>query len=71
MATRFFSTKEVAAQIGVSRQTLYTWIESDLIDAPAASRPGARLWTKADIAKAAKAKGKLRRGPKRKKLAER
>jgi len=62
----FFSTKQVAAKIGISRQTLYSWIESGIIDAPAVIRPGVRLWTEDDIANAAKAKGKLRRGPKRK-----
>jgi excisionase family DNA binding protein len=64
---RFFTTAEAAAKIGVSRQTLYSWIESALINAPKAIPVGGafiRLWTKADIDLAAKAKGKLKRGPK-------
>jgi excisionase family DNA binding protein len=70
---KFFSTGQAAAKIGVSRQTLYSWIESGLISAPKPIRAGGasvRLWTEDDIDRAAKAKGKLKRGrpgPKRKK----
>jgi excisionase family DNA binding protein len=67
---RYFTTAEAATKIGVSRQTLYSWIESGLVRAPEAIPVGGssvRLWTLADINLAAKAKGKLRRGPKSKK----
>jgi excisionase family DNA binding protein len=64
---RFFTTAQAAKRIGVSRQTLYSWIDAGLIHAPElirAGRASLRLWTQADIDLAAKAKGKLRRGPK-------
>jgi predicted DNA-binding transcriptional regulator AlpA len=64
---QFFTTAQAAAKIGVSRQTLYSWIASGLVTAPKAIPVGdasIRLWTQDDINLAAKAKGKLRRGPK-------
>jgi excisionase family DNA binding protein len=69
---KFFSTSQAAAKIGVSRQTLYSWMESGHIRAPEPIRAGGasiRLWTQADIDRAAKAKGTLKMGrpsPKRK-----
>jgi excisionase family DNA binding protein len=63
MGSKFYSTVEAAAKIGVSRQTLYSWIELGLIDAPEPIREGVRLWTASQIASAAKTKGKLKRGP--------
>jgi excisionase family DNA binding protein len=60
---KLFSTGEAASKIGISRQTLYSWIELGLIDAPKPLRAGVRLWTASQIASAAKAKGKLKRGP--------
>jgi predicted DNA-binding transcriptional regulator AlpA len=70
---RFFTTAQTAAKIGVSRQTLYSWIASGLVPAPKSIPVGGasiRLWTQADVELAAKGKGKLKRGrpvPKRKK----
>ena len=54
-------------KIGVSRQTLYAWIAAGLVRSPKPIPVGhafIRLWTKADINQASKAKGKLKRGPK-------
>jgi len=65
MALQFYSTSQAAAKIGVSRQTLYSWIESGMVDAPKPIKAGGasvRLWTQADIAKAGKAKNKLKPG---------
>jgi excisionase family DNA binding protein len=62
---KFFSTAQAAAKIGVSRQTLYSWIESGLIRAPEPIQAGGasvRLWTQADVDRAAKAKGTLKTG---------
>ena len=67
---RFFTTAQAAAKIGVSRQTLYSWIASGLVHAPEPIRAGVRLWTASAIASAAKAKGKLKRGPVRKRKKE-
>jgi excisionase family DNA binding protein len=65
MAKKLSTTKEVAARIGVSRQTLYNWIEAGLITAPDPVRYGGasvRFWTQADISRAAMAKGTLQIG---------
>lgn len=58
----FFTTAEAATKIGVSRATLYNWIESGLVEAPEPIRQGVRLWTASDIAKAARAKGTIKLG---------
>jgi excisionase family DNA binding protein len=66
MPKKYFTTREAAARIGVSRQTLYSWIDSKLIDAPKPLLLGGgsvRMWTAEDIEHAAGAKGKLKPGP--------
>jgi excisionase family DNA binding protein len=73
MSPKTFTTSQAAEQIGVSRQTLQTWIAAGEIEAPALIGEGKatlRLWTKADIEKARKFKGTLRSGPKGKKKAK-
>jgi excisionase family DNA binding protein len=65
-----YTTAEAAANIGVSRQTLYSWIDGGKINAPKPIKLGQRsmrLWTKTDIKRVRKFKGKLKRGPKPKK----
>ena len=67
MAAKTFTTVEVARRVGVSRQTLQTWIARRVIPAPkpiALGRVRVRLWTKADIERTKRFKGTLRRGPK-------
>jgi excisionase family DNA binding protein len=67
MDGKTYTTAEAAAQIGVSRQTLFTWIENGLIAAPKPVKMGQRsirFWTKADIEEARKFKGTLKSGPK-------
>jgi excisionase family DNA binding protein len=71
MSPKTYTTSEAARQIGVSRQTLQTWIAAGEINAPKLIGEGKatlRLWTKADIEKIRKFKGALRPGrPRRKK----
>jgi DNA-binding transcriptional MerR regulator len=70
MDEKTWSTREVASKVGVSSQTLHTWIETGKIAAPRSVTVGKsfiRLWTKADIDRARKFKGTLKRGPKPKK----
>ena len=67
MGPKVYTTGEAAAKIGVSRQTLYAWIESGQIAAPKPLELGqrpVRLWRETDIQKARKFKGTLKRGPK-------
>jgi predicted DNA-binding transcriptional regulator AlpA len=69
MTNRTYSAGEVAAAIGISRQTLQMWIVEGHIDAPDPVKVGGmvvRHWTKADIEKARRFKGTLRSGRKRK-----
>ena len=61
------TTREAAKKVGVSSQTLHTWVETGRIVEPKSVVVGKsfiRIWTKADIERAKKFKGTLRRGPK-------
>lgn len=65
-----YTTTEAAAKIGVSRQTLHSWIEGGKVVAPtplAIGKNSIRLWRKADIDEARKFKGTLKPGPQSKK----
>jgi excisionase family DNA binding protein len=71
MAAKTYTSAEAAAMIGVSRQSLYTWIAQGKIDAPDPVRIGngsMRFWSKAQIEAARKFKGTQKRGrvPKKK-----
>jgi excisionase family DNA binding protein len=60
MVQRLYTTREVANQAGVSRQTLQTWIAQRKVKAPAVIRAaGIRLWTAADLAKVLKVKPRV------------
>ena len=62
-----YTTVEAAAKIGVSRQTLHSWITDGRVVAPKPLPVGKntiRLWTKAHIDEARKFKGTLKPGPK-------
>jgi excisionase family DNA binding protein len=66
-----YATGAAAKRIGVSRQTLQAWIDRKEIPTPKLTRVGGvsvRLWTDADIERARKFKGALKRGrvPKKK-----
>jgi excisionase family DNA binding protein len=70
LKSKHFTTAEAAAKIGVSRQTLYSWIAARTIAAPtpiALGKGSIRLWTKTDIEEARKFKGKLKPGPQKRK----
>jgi excisionase family DNA binding protein len=70
MTMKTYTTVEVARQIGISRQTLQSWISRGRIQSPKAIKVGnvaLRLWTKTDIQKARKFKGTLKPGPRAKK----
>jgi DNA-binding transcriptional MerR regulator len=59
-----YTTREAAKLIGVSRQTLQTWVKSRFIKTPRLSVVAnfrVRLWSKADIQRAKRFKGTLRR----------
>lgn len=66
MSSKLLSTVELADEAGVPRATLQYWIKQGKIAAPKTRlRNGVavRLWTAADVEKARKLKGALRRGP--------
>jgi excisionase family DNA binding protein len=70
MEPKIHTTAEAAAAIGVSRQTLYSWIEGGKVSAPkliVTGKKSIRLWTKADIERVRRFKGTLKRGPSSKK----
>jgi len=70
MDAKTYSTEAAAKKIGVSRQTLHSWLGAGNIPAPKSVDLGQRsilLWTAADIERARKLKGTLKRGPKPKK----
>jgi predicted DNA-binding transcriptional regulator AlpA len=62
------TTTEAAKAIGVSRQTLFTWIEAGLVVAPKPVEMGARsirFWTASDIARVKTFRGTLKPGVKK------
>src|SRR5260221_9235604 len=66
MSSQPLSTVEVAREVGILRATLQYWIKEGKIAAPKTRlRNGVevRLWAAADVEKARKLKGALRRGP--------
>jgi excisionase family DNA binding protein len=68
-----YTTVQAAKLIGVSRQTLQTWIAAGQIVAPEPVEIGdlkLRIWTARDIERAKKFKGTLKPGPKPKRGAE-
>jgi excisionase family DNA binding protein len=70
MSSKLLSTVEVAHKVGVPRATLQYWIKEGKIAAPKTRlRKGVavRLWAAAEIEKARKLKGTLKRGPEPKK----
>jgi predicted DNA-binding transcriptional regulator AlpA len=71
MNERTCSTEAAAKKIGVSRQTLHSWIEAGNIVAPMSVDLGKKrsilLWTESEIESAQRFKGTLKRGPKRQK----
>ena len=57
MASNLYTTREVAARAGVSRQTFQAWIAEKKVKAPAVLRAaGVRLWTEGDLARVLKVK---------------
>jgi excisionase family DNA binding protein len=63
MPLKTYSTGEAAKQLGVSRQTLQTWLSVGKIEGPKPIEVGGmtvRLWTAADISRARKFKPRTR-----------
>jgi excisionase family DNA binding protein len=61
-----YTMAEAAKRLGISRQTLYSWIEAGNVTAPKPTvigRQEFRLWSAADIERARKFKGTLKPGP--------
>ena len=65
-ATSTYTTEEAAAKIGVSRQTLQSWIAAKKITPPEPTKVGeliVRLWTQSDVEGARQALKPNRPGP--------
>jgi excisionase family DNA binding protein len=63
-----YTMAQVAEQIGVSRQTLHSWIKVGHVTAPKATgtnKRSYRLWIQADIERVREFKGTLKRGRKK------
>jgi excisionase family DNA binding protein len=61
-----FTMAQAAKHLGISRQTLYSWIDAGKVAAPKPTvigRQSFRLWTEADIDRARRFKGSLKPGP--------
>ena len=56
MRPKLYTTGEAAREVGISRQTLQTWIASKRVEAPREIKGGVRLWNEDDIAKLARVK---------------
>ena len=66
MSSKLLSTVAVAREIGVARSVLQYWIKEGIIAAPKTKlRNGVavRLWKAADVERARKLKGTIKRGP--------
>jgi len=66
MSPKLYTTEQAAEEMGISRQTLQSWIKNKKITPPKPTLDGAkskRLWTKADIERGRKFKGTLKPGP--------
>lgn len=63
--SKTYTTEQAAKRTGISRQTLYTWIEEGLVKAPEPVKVGQRtflLWTERDIQRLKDFKGTLKPG---------
>jgi excisionase family DNA binding protein len=57
VSQKLYTTREIAARAGISRQTLQAWIAEGKIKAPdVIEAAGVRLWTDADLAVVLKVK---------------
>jgi excisionase family DNA binding protein len=71
MSPKLYTTDKAAQAMGISRQTLQSWIKEGKITVPKPTLDGARskrLWTESDIDRGKKFKGTLKPGPKAKKI---
>jgi excisionase family DNA binding protein len=62
MGSKFYTTSEAAKRVGVSRQTLQTWIASDRVGVLPTIIGGVRLWTDPDLARLRKIRAKSKVG---------
>ena len=62
MSPEPYTTERAARKVGITRQTLQSWIRTKKIMPPTPTLDGARgkrLWTESDLARLRKAKGKI------------
>jgi predicted site-specific integrase-resolvase len=51
---KLFTTAQAAKQMGISRQSLQTWISAGIVQPPPKRGGNVRLWTSGEVAKAVK-----------------
>jgi excisionase family DNA binding protein len=62
MSREPYTTEQAARKVGITRQTLQSWIRAKKIRPPAPTLDGARgkrLWTESDLARLREAKAKV------------
>jgi predicted DNA-binding transcriptional regulator AlpA len=72
MKTKLYTTKQAAAEVGITRQSLYNWIDEKKIQPPKAVTLGNRtmmMWSESDLRKLRRAKDRIyRKGRGRKRV---
>jgi DNA-binding transcriptional MerR regulator len=58
MRPKLYTTAQAAKKIGISRQSLQTWIMKNEVAAPPMVGGNVRLWTEEDISKLQKVKAR-------------
>jgi excisionase family DNA binding protein len=61
MRPKLYTTAQAAKRIGISRQSLQTWIAAKKVHAPPMVGGNVRLWTEADISKLEKVKARTKK----------
>ncbi|HZS70273.1 MAG TPA: MerR family DNA-binding transcriptional regulator [Candidatus Acidoferrum sp.] len=49
VSAHFYGTRQVAIALGVSKKTIYRWLERRLIPEPRRTAAGYRLWTEQEV----------------------
>jgi excisionase family DNA binding protein len=62
MSPKYYTTRQAAEEVGITRATLQAWIKAKKIKPPKPTLEGARakrIWTESDLARLRVTKGKI------------